>query len=305
MQLEAEQRIHQPRHLSAIQPILEESTLDIARPLELHPRKRLRTSRVKSFTALSQADDRSTAVGTDSESEELCQELIRFRRYLKEKDDEAIAKNSEQQSSGALNRLRQEVDVALERAENRLKRVAAEEIAQKAAVPVMKDQISGDANMIPEPDCGIAITTTRPSTKEPHPVKEWDFGVHPQRLDTRTTRDSVISDMSLLETSSPSNPFNRGKAYGSDAESLSHNPWDRSPTPSARTPSISSKLSYASSGRSSENNFQWSNNDSFNITPMTSPPIQPMQVGANADFATLDVGPAALSWVCISEDAKM
>ena len=158
--------------------------------------------------------------------------------------------------------------------------------------------------MLPEPGCGIAITTTGPS-KEPHSVKEWDFGVHPQRLDTRTTRDSAISDMSLLETSSPFDLFNRGKAYGSDAESLSHNPRDRSPTPSARTPSISSKLSYASSDRSSENNFQWSNNDSFNITPMTSPPIQPMQVGANADFATLDVGPAALSWVCVSEDAKM
>ena len=123
IQLEAERRIQQSRHLSVIQPILEESALNITRPLELHPCKCLWTSRVKSFTALSQVNDRSTAIGTDSESEELCQELIRFRQYLKDKDDEATAKNSEQQSSGALNRLRQEVDIALERAENRVKRV--------------------------------------------------------------------------------------------------------------------------------------------------------------------------------------
>lgn len=86
MQLEAEQRIQQSRHLSLAQPIPEESDLDITQPLELHPRKRLRTSRVKSFAALPQADTRNTAIGIDSESEELCQELLRFKQYLRNKE---------------------------------------------------------------------------------------------------------------------------------------------------------------------------------------------------------------------------
>ncbi|OCK82251.1 hypothetical protein K432DRAFT_229778 [Lepidopterella palustris CBS 459.81] len=330
LQLEAEQQGQLlSRNHSVIQPIAEESALDFSQPYESQPRKRPRTSKAQSFAAPSQSEERNAVALPDPESEDLCQELLRFKQYLEAKDDKGARRIGEHEGSSALSHLRREVDIALERAENRAKRVTAEEIAQRAAALVMRGQSSPNDDEVRGYENRMPITTsTGCNANELRPVKSFGTMPRPRRADSHATYDSAIADVYTHDVSNPTSPtaLNRRATDDPDLDTLYQNPRNRSSMPSPRMPSPripprmpspraipsprppsvdSSRVSYASSGKSSDMPFQWPTNPSFPNTPMTSPPSKALQPEPIGTFAKLDLPPAALDWTCISDNAKI
>jgi hypothetical protein len=274
-----------------------------------------RTKIRSSIASIPSSDSRASYASALSETEELHQQILKFKQYLEHaqrrpsisaativvpsESGEEVA--DEAQYLQQLAHLRAQVDSVLERAEYRTKRITSETIqnTNEQSSTAIIETPSGSPNIQIETSKPEDIWTTIPS------------GARPHRTNTQVTLDSAIGGMS--DRGSVSSTFDALISRSGDgAENPFKNPWaarehdPNVPSASDRSPSISSAISASTfgSGWSSDHQPIPANATTPGTTPLHSP-LEWRKSPTNTSMQPLQLTPAALSWELISESATV